>query len=345
MNCFTSRSTKRFRLAKIAVATLLSCATPAVCWAQPNAAARASTTDENARLVTLFRAGVAAFEAGKDEEAVKVLGEAWAIRQTYDIAGALAQAEISLKRYRDAAEHLNFGINHFVPGDSEQTLEQMRVAFVDVKKHVAALKITVDRDGAEVSAGGRAIGVSPIHGPAFLDPGARTLEARLDGQKVSQVVNVEAGQEYPVTLKLGSAKITPGPGASGAADDDPSIVPVIVGGAVALVGAAGFVLFDSAASSDTDTKNRLKAINGPSGCADGSATQSDCTAQLDAARSHDRNRNLAVASIVVGAAGLASIPIYWFWPREKAAAVTAQKPALRLHGAVSIGSVSILGEF
>jgi hypothetical protein len=297
--------------------------------------------------VTLFRTGVAAFEAGRDEEAVKILSQAWAIRQTYDIAGALAQAELSLKRYRDAAEHLNFGIDHFVPGDSEQTLEHMRAAFADVKTHVAALKISVDHDGAEVRVNDRAIGVSPLPAPAFLDPGAYTLEARLGGDKVSQLANVQAGQDYPVTLKLGAKTGSSlGPDAPRTANaDDRSIVPVIVGGAVALVGAAGFVLFESAASSNTDTMNQFKAKNGISGCVDGSATPADCAAQLDAAQSHDRNRNLAVASAIVGAAGLVSIPVYWFWPREEAAAATARAPALRVRASVGIGSVSIFGEF
>jgi hypothetical protein len=347
MNCFLSRRALSFRWATVAAAALLSCAAPSICGAQPSAAATSASTDENTRLQALFRKGVAAYEAGKDDEAVKILSEAWAIRQTYDIAAALAQAEISLKRYGEAAEHLNFGLSHFVPGDSEQTLQQMRTAFAEAKTHVATLKVSVDHDSADVRVDDRTVGVSPLSAPAFLDPGIHTLSARLRGDTVSQQLNVEAGREYPVVLKFGVAKTGPALGTTPpvSGTDDRSLVPVIIGGAVALAGTVSFIIFDSSASSDTDRKNSLKAKNGASGCVDGSALPADCAAQLDAAQSHDRNRNLAAASVIIGAAGLVSIPVYWFWPREQSASGTARAPTLRLHAAVGVGRVSIFGDF
>ncbi|MEO7038072.1 MAG: hypothetical protein ABI548_29155 [Polyangiaceae bacterium] len=343
MNCFPSLRIICSHAGKMAVAAVIAFVVPSICRADPSPTTNVAAADENTRLQALFRKGVTAFEAGKDDEAVKILSEAWAIRQTYDIAGALAQTEISLKRYPDAAEHLDFGLKHFVPGDSEQTLQQMRTAFTEVKTHVAALKISVDRAGAEVHVDARTIGVSPLPGSAFVDPGVHTLEARLGGDKVSQVLSFEAGHEYPVSLRLGVAGVSAPP--SGASTDDRSLVPVIIGGTVAVLGAVGLVAFDLAASSDTDHAAALQAKNGDSGCLVGTVTASDCAAQRDALKSHDSNRNLAVASAIVGAVGLVSIPVYWFWPRDEATTSTSGASAFRLRGSLGIGSVSISGDF
>jgi hypothetical protein len=332
---------------------LLACASPAIGQAEPAASANSASTDDDDRLRILFRKGVAAFQEGKNEEAASILAEAWAIRQTYDVAAALAQAEIQLKRYRDAAEHLQFGLSHFAPVESENTLNQLRAAFVDIKSHIATLKISVAQAGAKVQLDDRQVGVSPLPAPQFVDPGVHTLQAQLNGESATVVVNVEAGREYPVELELtasgkadASSQVSVRPSAD---TDNHNLVPVIVGGAVAAVGTAGLIAFSFAASSDTDTIERLKLKNGPSGCADGSASPADCSAQLEAVHSHDKNRNLAVASAIVGAVGLVTIPIYWFWPRSQPASdarsSAARSPGVRLRGAVGINRISVFGEF
>ena len=302
------------------------------------------SADDNARARVLLREGIDAFKAGKNEEAATALSGAWAIRQTYDVAASLAQAELALKRYRDAAEHLDYCVSHFSPMDSEQRLQQIKAALADAKTHVATLKISVDRPGAEVRIDTRVVGVSPPAASTFVDPGAHALEARFGGDKVSQVLSFQAGREYPVSLRLGIASgQVPAP--PSAAHDNRSIVPVIIGGTIAVIGAAGLITFGLAASSNTDTRERLRAQNGAFGCSDGTAPAGDCVAERDAADSHDKNRNLAVASAIVGAIGLVSIPVYWFWPRGEAAQTAARPRGLRLQGTVGLGTVSVFGEF
>lgn len=338
-----------FQATSFAAAMTFCAAVSLPCRADPAAANATANADDLARARALFRQGIDAFHAGKNQEAADALSGAWAIRQTYDVAASLAQAEMALKRYRDAAEHLDFCVSHLSPAENEQTVQQIKAALADMKTHVATLRVSVDHDGAELQVDRRALGVSPLHAPAFVDPGVHTLEARLGGDKVSQIVHVQAGQEYPIALKLGAAATAPSPGpntSSPTTAEDRNMVPVIVGGVVALAGIAGFIIFDSAASSDTDKRERLRAQNGAYGCGDGTAFVSDCVAELQAAQSHDKNRNLAVASAVVGAAGLISIPVYWFWPRDDDGATSAaQSPRVRLRGAVGVGRISIFGEF
>lgn len=327
---------------------------PRVCLAETSAAPNATATDDNARLQALFRKGVKAFDAGKNEEAVQILSEAWAIRQTYDVGAMLAQGEIRLKRYRDAAEHLEFALSHFAPVESEQTLEQMRTAFAEVKAHVAILKISVNRPGSEIQVDGRVLGVAPLTVPQFVDPGVHTIQAQSNGESASAVANVDAGNEYPVELRFAAASApVPAPAvvsthtASGAADiaHQRSLVPVIIAGTVAAVGTAGLIGFSLAASSDAETLAQLKDKNGTTGCTDGTAAPADCSAQLDAAHRHDKHQNLAVASAIIGAVGVVAIPIYWFWPRSEHATEATRSSGFRVRGAVGIGNISVFGEF
>jgi len=335
------------RAASMVAATVLLCGPPSICRAQPRVAESSTSSDENTRLQALFRKGITAFEAGNDQESLTALSEAWAIRHTYDIAAALAQTELSLERYRDAAEHLDFGLRHFVPGESEKTLELMRTAFAEVKQRVATLKVQVDPDGATIELDGRELGVSPLPSLSFVEPGTHTLRAHHGARQASQRLDAQAGQEYPLLLKLADSNDTPArelrePPSSGS---DRSLVPVVIGATVAAMGVAGLATFGAMASSDANTMQQLREKNGAYGCSDGTASASDCAAQHDAASSHDKHRNLAFASAIVGVVGLVSIPAYWFWPRTETSPAAKPASRFRIRGAVGVGRVAIFGEF
>ncbi|HEY3253450.1 MAG TPA: hypothetical protein VGJ91_05860, partial [Polyangiaceae bacterium] len=129
------------RVAAVMVVALTPLLVTAICKASPANTAKANTdaSDDNTRLRSLFRKAAAASQEGKYEEARQLLLDAWTIRQTYDVASSLAQVEIQLKHYRDAAEHLEFCLRNFAPVESEQTLDQAKKAFADVKTRVAGV--------------------------------------------------------------------------------------------------------------------------------------------------------------------------------------------------------------
>ncbi|HTA93509.1 MAG TPA: PEGA domain-containing protein [Polyangiaceae bacterium] len=317
----------RSSLLHVAPLAILATLAPSLSFAEPAATANAQVSDDdNTRARALFRKGVAAFGEGKNEEADKALTEAWTLRQTYDVAAALAQAEIALGHYRDAAEHLDFCLNHFAPVESEQTLQQIRTAFADVKTHVAALKIAVDRDGAEVQVDGRSVGRTPLQTAAFVDAGAHTIAVNLNGDNVTRSVQTESGREYPVALKLGATTTAlptehpAPPGGSGANDsggEGRSLVPVVVGGALFVVGVGTAIGFALASSSKSDAASSLRDRVGRSGCADGTASAGDCTALQDALSAKDRDRNWSTAGIVLAGVAVVATPTYWFlWPHS-----------------------------
>lgn len=285
--------------------------------------------DDNARARSSFRKAAAASQAGRYEEARQLLLDAWSVRQTYDIASSLAQVEIQLKRYRDAAEHLEFCIRNFAPVESEQTLDQANKAFADVKTRVATVKLSANRKGAELFVDSLGIGTEPLPAVIFVDPGPHRLAARLDGDTAERSLNAQAGKEYIADLTLSSHEtkaaavvqeskgttIEPPPAPPAKTSYTPAIITASTGG-VALV--AGIVLFLESSHKDSQRQDQLDTLPGPNRCGTGNPNPSACSEIQSSANDARTFRTLAWASFGVAAA--ASIATYVLWPRTPSGA-------------------------
>lgn len=309
----------------------LGAAHAAPVWA--DTADKGSLAQENKRVRELFRKGSKALEARKYHEALRALEEAWAIRQTYDVAAALAQVESELGHYVSAASYLEFCLKNIAPAESEQTLFQLQQAFEEVKRHTAVLRITVDREGAEVSVGERKLGTAPLASDVYVEPGAVVVRARHGGQEVSDTVVAEAGGQYALELSFALVAPPPAPAEQepvsvvtappvgydrvSRGGRSPSLVPVVTGGTLFLIGVGtGLGLHFAAASNENDA-DKIRKRTGSNGCSMGSADPADCTTLQSLAKSQDRNRNLSTAGFVVAGAALVGTATYWFWPRDK----------------------------
>lgn len=116
-----------------------------------------------------------------------------------------------------------------------------------------------------------------------------------------------------------------------------SLVPVVVGGATTLVALGVGIGFRLSAASRHDDVLRLQEKNGASGCANGTASSSDCTAQREAVESEDSRRRISTTAFVVAGIAAVGTAVYWFWPRPAAHSGAAQNGSLRLSGAVTPG--------
>jgi hypothetical protein len=319
----------------------------------------------------LFRKGVAAFKAKNHDEARTRLLEAWTIRQTPDVAAMLGQVELRLERYRDAAEHLDYALRNVPAAESDAFIEKVRTGFEKAKVHVTGLRISVNKPGAEVLIDGRAVGMSPINQVIFIEPGEHVVEAKLNGVSGSDPINADAGKETSAEVTLpgvpAATRAQPAPVAQPIARTTPhdvaplpppvpyvppaqsrrSLAPVIVGGVVFAAGIGTGVGLRLAGSSKHDTVNTLSSRVGVGGCANGSGSQSDCAALLDAARSFDRYRNWSTAGFVVAGAALVATSVYWFWPRSSSRDRATSVKSLRIDGYVANGAqgFSVAGEF
>lgn len=127
-----------------------------------------------------YKEGVEAAKGAAWPEAYRSFLAAWSIKRHYQIAANLGRAELRLGKYRDAAEHLAYFLREASAVSPEE--RRMAQAMLDeAQAHVGTLTILVNREGAEVLVDGIAAGTAPIRYELFIEPGRRTIEAKLEG--------------------------------------------------------------------------------------------------------------------------------------------------------------------
>ena len=90
---------------------------------RPAGADSVSEEDKAAAVKELVKQGTAEYMK-KNWEAARVdFLKAWELKQHYAIAGSLAQIEMKLGRYQDAAEHLKYAIANLPPDHADKRAE------------------------------------------------------------------------------------------------------------------------------------------------------------------------------------------------------------------------------
>jgi hypothetical protein len=304
---------------------------------------------------TLFRKGLASYNAGQVETARQLFLTAWAIQPSADVAMELAQTEMDLGKYVDAAEHLDYALRNFTPSINEKMRHIARQAYTDVLHRVAKLNVTVNQDGAEVLLNGRVVGKTPLPGSLYAPAGSCVVQARWGISSASETLLAEPGKEVPIILALQRAG---GPASDLTTAQEPhhheplltsaathkSLVPVIVGGAIAVLGLTTGVGLRIASNSEANNAQKISSGLGVEGCVGTNANSSNCTTLRDSLRKSDRERNWSTAGFVVGSAALLSMAAYWFWPRKQNAVAAS---GFRVSGTLSphSGGVAVVGGF
>ena len=184
----------------------------------------------------------------------------WDLKQSYDIAANLGNLELEQGLPRDAAEHLAFALRTVAVNVPEEKVAAIRGLLDRARRLVGTATVKVNIAGAEILVDGLPVGRSPLSDELFIDPGKRTIEARLSPYvPAKNVVDVVRGGTVPVTLEL----LLTAPVASGSASALPlstaapitrprTMIPVGVGVAAAAaglgVGIVGIVLAGSKSS-------------------------------------------------------------------------------------------------
>jgi hypothetical protein len=316
------------------------------------------TTADEERRRALYQEGKAAIKAMHWVDAKTALEQAWAITPSYDVALLLAQAELNLGHNAEAARLLAYYFRNVSAKESEKTYANAKKGFERAKQQVSSVTVTAP-EGAALFVDGKPVGTAPLDGSLFVNPGSRTFEARRSDTKVMKTLDAVAGQEQTISLGFPEPSPTAAPAAAnpeasvgaGLSDpvvasnpvssdrrsgtDGPSVVPVVVGGSITLVALGLGIGYRVAAASSHSDFLRLQEKNGDGGCANGSASPADCSAQRDAVDSEDHRRRLSTGAFVVAGVAAVSTAVYWFWPRGSAANKAAGKGALRFNAAVS----------
>ncbi|HEY5374155.1 MAG TPA: PEGA domain-containing protein [Polyangiaceae bacterium] len=275
----------------------------------------------------------AALAAGNAHEALHGFREAWALAKTPEIAGNLAIIEASFGRHRDAAEHFQFALSH-LPSDATTEQKQAVAAGLDTEKQqVVTLVIRGAPVGARLSIDGEPFGTAPYTDNLYAEPGRHDVRAEALGyQSLTERVDGSAGVTLAVQLALRPVDASPTATSSERQGQElgteqpglrttakPSPVVLVVGGGVTVAGAALGAVFllkaNTAQDEASSDRGKLPEVNA---CGLGTPHGAQCSALHNANVAVDRDRNVAVASFVVGGAAAAGSLVYWLWPRAKA---------------------------
>jgi len=300
--------------------------------AAENEAEESTAEDPSARVRTLFRQAYSAYNAKNYEESRQLLLEAWGLRQTYDIASALAQSEMKLQHYREAATHLQFCLDNVAPSTSDKTLEAIKQMFEEAKAHVGTLHI-VTNEGVSISADGQLLGTAPLAAPIYLDAGPHELLFVRGEDSAAKTVQIDAGADEAVEVPVEHVEPAPPPKpialkpkakpiVAPRPSRDPRlpgiVLPAVIDGAALALGLTMAIGFRVAANSNDTHAEQLRRQVGSNGCAAGAPANPRCSALMDTARSKDSDRSWSAVGIIISAAALAAVPVYWYWPRSHA---------------------------
>lgn len=193
---------------------------PPVLLLSPGPPPIASNADKERARALVLQATDAVF-ADQLTKAEALLRAAWQLEKAYDIAGNLGYVELTNGKPRDAADHLRFCLETLPPAEGTKQRDRVQRRFDEARRLVAALRISVDAPGAEVSIDGAPVGISPLAAEVFVDPGDRVVTARLAGYNAEPaIVAARAGATHDVTL--GRLAGAPAPAAPSAAPEAPA---------------------------------------------------------------------------------------------------------------------------
>jgi hypothetical protein len=157
-----------------------------------------------------YKEGVAAFDAGRYEEARVAFLQAYALKRHPAVLLNLGLSELRSNHAVDAGNHLA----QFVREAKEATPEQRQTAqsgIEEAKRKAAHLVIVVDRPNADVSVDGTLIGKSPLVDPVFVEPGLRTVVATFEGRNTTFAAQARRGAPTNVSLSFGGTAPPGGP--------------------------------------------------------------------------------------------------------------------------------------
>jgi hypothetical protein len=273
----------------------------------------------------------AAFRGKRLQEALATWREAWALKRSPFVACNIGRAERLVGSAREAADFLSLCLRLSAAPttpDEKRRFGQFAADLKHVRGQVAALTIAASESGARIHIDDRLIGVSPLPGEVFVEPGEHRVTAILEGYDRAQMtIGVQPGEARTVSIVL--TKPAPRPTMTAppvlplthkapppAVSPGPSklwLVPGISATTVALGLGTGLSIVrgemtDTALASRQDV--RLRLLN--------DCTLSDpdpsCSQYIAAEQTRSTMKSAAVASLVAGGLAAAATVVYVLFP-------------------------------
>lgn len=293
-------------------------------------AAPASSSMQEAK--RRFEEGVAAYDAGRYEASRVAFAQAYALEPLAELLINLGHSELKTGRYVEGSRHIAKALR-----DAEIGLGERRAAERALKTaepYVARVKIAVNTDGATIVIDGEDVGTSPMIYIWYLEPGEHRIRASKEGfRHDEQTIGISRGQAKAVNLTLAPANasrkiVTPGaPPKSldssldaGVSDSgDRSVVPLVVGGAVGVVGIAAGVVFTLDSKSKREDRDvQLDALQNTASanaCGQNTGNAVECDEIKDLDSKSRTSQTIGIVGFAAGGAAiLGGVALYFLLP-------------------------------
>ncbi|MDC0680605.1 hypothetical protein [Sorangium atrum] len=306
----------------------------------------------SASLAETLRRAEQARRAGRWDDAAAAYRTAWESTGDPRWAGELGLLELSLRRYRDAAEHLRRALEG---GDAlaSGARARLRGALQQAAQEVVEVAIVVGKPEAELFMDGRRVGQGFVTYVVYVEPGSHEARATLQGHEdgVGRF-DAQRGDKLPLGLALKEKPPAPRPAQPAvapraAAAGETAIGPAIRLGGLALASAgvlvgAGFAIGWTVKDGEAESlREDLLATGGERACHElASVNDARCPELEDAIRSRDALGLVALVSVVAsGVVGAAALSSFWWAPAPERGGVrvvpqaTARGGGVRIEGA------------
>jgi hypothetical protein len=308
-----------------------------------------ASASAQSRAKGLLRYGFAELGLKNYEGARKAFAKAYELDPVPTIALTLAEVEMKLELYQDAADHWLAFLKKASEDNPERPNAHNQLA--ECRKHLGRAKLTVDTAPAEFFVDARLVGRAPMRDEVWLAPGEHTFTIKTpNGQAAAQTSRIFQGDLTTVDFKIVQARPAPAAPASPgsresappASSDAPATAsapqtdspakesgsartPVLIAGAALTTVALGAGIFftisaNNAASDIEGLQAEVDAASDGSGnaCSATAVMRPDACDDLTArVEDHDGARKLAIGSFIgAGVFGAATVATYFLWPTD-----------------------------
>jgi tetratricopeptide (TPR) repeat protein len=269
--------------------------------------------------------------------------KAWDIKRHFTIAANLAEVEMRLGHYAEAAGYLKYVLAN-LPEEQQQERQSAEKQLLECRSHLTAVRVAVDVSNATVLVDGRDVGQTPLHDELLLEPGKHVISVTKPGYpNLSRELSAE-GNQVDVTLTLEkpaseskpvSPHVEPAapPHIDRASSSKAYRTGSYIGFGVAAVGVgvgSYFLLRARSAASDSDSEYRSCLPN----CSTGEKQR---ISSLDDQAAHQRTAG-GISFVVGGVALATGITLLLTEPKTKTATAA-------VHPWVGLGLVGLAGSF
>jgi hypothetical protein len=286
----------------------------------------------------------------------------WSNQHTYDVALHMGQVEYHLKRYREAATHLAYGMMLLPPREKPEIAERSRALLGLCKAEIGTLELRVKNKQAEVLVDGLVVAEAPLVTDIYVDPGRHQFEVRLAGYEAERwsttFAKGETQQRIVLLKPTANGATLPGPTTTvdarnpnvtspppEAPTSSGSWAPVVVGGAVTLVGLGAGLGFAIVRGGITDDARKLRSEIGEGNCrtANDKTTLSLCDQLQNKNSNYDSYGSLEAASFALGGIALVATTTYFLLTRPDRAhgQPAASRSTIQMDGGFGRDSVGL----